>query len=166
VALLVLVLVVGVGGYAAAAGVRYAVSYATGNEEGPDILVAPRTGRNGNIRLTVENVFLTRHFTRIAIRIKNGEDSAVTLPIFENCNLMAASGGTLQPLDSRTHWTQSVPPAGTQSGVLVFRRLPEGTTRATLSFITIFGVTPDVNNLSRSLSLTVRGLRMRPPPEP
>jgi hypothetical protein len=161
VGILVTVLVLAVGGWAVAAGTRYAVGWITGNEDGPNRLVQPVSGGSRGVALTVTDVWHTPHFTRVAASVDNGLRNSISLPLFQNCTLRGADGTTLQadPFRSST-WAESVP-AGVkgQAGTIVFPgHLPNAVATASLSFATVFEA-----GFDGPRSLSVSGLRLRPP---
>jgi hypothetical protein len=156
VAIVVVLLACGGGGFAATAGVRYAVGWATGNEDGPDRLVRPATGTAGNLVVTVERVRHTAHFTRLDVERRNVGDTPVSLPLFGFCTLTAQDGTTLEADPFRSRWSETIAADTLTRGTVTFRgRLSPETTRATLAFSQVFG--------PRGGSLTVR-VQLRPPP--
>ncbi len=153
---LVILLVLGVGGFAATQGVRYVVGYTSGKETGTDRLVTPVTKNAAGLALTVAKVEYTRHFTRVELTVRNNTSStSITLPLFENCVFSAADGTTLQADDFRSQWSQTIPPGAFQRGTITFPgHLPTTAKRASLSFSHIFG-TFNANAIS------VTGIRLR-----
>lgn len=155
-AILVVLVVVGVGGFAVTAGVRYAVGYVTGKESGEDRLVQPATGCSGGLALTVEHVVYTRHFTRVDLAIRNTGEATVNLPLFGFCIFTGDDGTTLQADSFRSQWSTTVPPGALQRGTVTFGgKLPDGVSEASLSFTTVFGV-------GGGDALTVRNIELRP----
>lgn len=139
VAVLVLV-VIGALGLAVTAGARFATGWVTGKEVGQPVLAKPATARAGELTVTVTSVELTRHFTRVVAEVENEGEDTLTVPVFNNISLTAASKDTLQADASRSRWTDSVAPGVDQRGTLVFPgHLPEGTSRASLSIATVYG---------------------------
>lgn len=138
---LVVVLVLGVGGFAATQGVRYVVDYTTGKETGTDRLVSQASKSAAGLTLTVVKVEYTSHFTRVELTARNSTSAnSITLPLFENCVFTAADGTTLRADSFRSQWSQTVPPGAFQRGTITFPdHLPDTTTRASLSFSHIFG---------------------------
>lgn len=162
VGILVTALVLAAGGWAVAAGTRYAVGWITGNEDGPNRLVEPVSGGSSGVRLTVTEVRHTQHFTRVTASVDNGLRNSITLPLFQNCTLRGADGTTLQADPFRSSaWAESVAAgAKGQAGTIVFPgHLPNGVATASLSFATVF-----VAGFDGPRSLTVSGLKLRPPP--
>jgi hypothetical protein len=154
-ALLIAFLVLGVGGFGVAAGVRYAVGYITGNESGTDRLVKPATASANGLRLTVVSVTYTAHFTRVGLQADNETDNAVSLPLFGNCVLAGDDRTTLEADSFRSRWSTTLAPGIRQSGTITFKgHLPDSVTRASLSFAQIFG--------PGGGSITVREIRLRP----
>jgi hypothetical protein len=156
-AFVVILLVLGVGGFAVTQGVQYVVGYASGKETGPDRLVSPATKNAAGLTVTVAKVEYTRHFTRVEVTVKNNTSStSITLPLFENCVFSAADGTTLKADDFRSQWSQTIPAGAFQRGTITFPdQLPDTATRASLSFSHIFG-TFEANSIS------VTGIRLRP----
>jgi hypothetical protein len=154
-ALVSVLLVIGVGGLALTAGIRYAVGYATGNEPGTSQLVGPATATGGGLVLTVQSVTYTAHFTRIDVAARNQTAASVSLPLFDNCVLTGSEGTTLEADPFRSHWSETLAPGSLQSGVVIFSgHLPASIRQASLSFAQIFG--------PGGGSITVRGLQLRP----
>jgi hypothetical protein len=140
-ALLVVLLVVGVGGFVLSAGVRYGVGYVTGKESGPDRLKQPAPIRQrGALSLAVEHVWQTPHFTRVALAVRNDGSQTVDLPVFGYCVLSSKNGTTLAADAFRSQWSTTVPPGSFQRGVVTFvGHLPSSATKASLSFTQVFG---------------------------
>lgn len=138
--LLIAVLVLGVGGWAATQGVRYAVGYVTGNEPGTERLRGgPVSATAGGLTLTVESVSQTAHFTRVRIEAKNDTDSSMTLPLFKNCVFRGGDGTTLEADAFKSRWTEDLGPGGLQRGTVTFKgHIPDSVRRAELSFSHIF----------------------------
>ena len=130
------------GGGAAAAtyGVQWAGGFITGHEDGTDVLVSRTQERSGDLTLAVTRVALTRHFTRVEMTASNSGSQSLGLPVYRNCQLNPAGGATIEADAFRSDWPESVPPGGLVTGTVVFKRLPDGVTSASLSFATIFGL--------------------------
>jgi hypothetical protein len=138
--LLIAFLVLGVGGFGVAAGVRYAVGYITGNEPGTDRLVKPARASEHGLTLTVVSVTYTAHFTRVGLDADNATDTALSLPLFGNCVLNGADRTTLEADPSRSRWNPTLAPGSRQRGTIVFKaHLPDSVTRASLRFAHVFG---------------------------
>ena len=75
IAIVVVLLGVGVGGFALTAGAEYVGGYLTGNESGEDRLIKPAAKAAGGLTVTVENVTYTSHFTRVEVKLTNTGDS-------------------------------------------------------------------------------------------
>jgi hypothetical protein len=163
VAILIVLLVIGVGGYAATVGIRYGVGWITGNEDqvGRERLAsspAP-SGASGRVRATVTSIVNTAHFTRVALTVSNQEDKPATITLFENCSL-TGGGVTLQPDSFRSKWVQTVPPRSDQSGHLTFPgHLPDSATTAqfSINMVFVFG------RFGEDDSLVIRSIRIRAP---
>jgi hypothetical protein len=156
-ALLVVLLVVGAGGFAVTQVARYAVGYFSGNEPGTDWLVRPTSATNGDLKLTVVHVYYTKHFTRIEADVQNSGSTTVSLPVYGYCIFTGKGGKTLEADPHRSHWSNTIP-AGVDdhSGTVVFKgKLPETVTSATFSFTQVFGPSGG--------ALTVRGIPLRNP---
>ncbi|MQA24157.1 MAG: hypothetical protein GEU94_01510 [Micromonosporaceae bacterium] len=135
--LLVLLVFCGGGGLAAMYGVGYGYGWVTGNEDGENWLVARASGETGPLTLTVREVTVTRHFTKVAVTAKHSNDMSISLSLYQNCRLVAANGRTLEPDNLRSDWSEDVAPGVAQAGVITFPgRLPEGA--ATLSFARVW----------------------------
>jgi hypothetical protein len=157
-ALLVVLLVVGVGGYAVTQGARYAVGYISGNESGPDWLARPASATSGQLTLTVDHVYYTRHFTRVEADVQNRGSETISLPVYGYCILTGADGSTLEADAFRSDWSETIPPGVPHHrGTVVFRgKLPGAATSATFSFTQVFG------RLGGG-ALTVRGIQLHDP---
>ena len=154
VAMLVVLLVCGVGAVTITVGVRYVVGYVTGNESGDDRLIRPATARAGSLDLLVDKVEYTSHFTRVGLVARNTGTSQVSLPLFGNCVFTGEDGTTLPADGFRSRWSTTVPPGGVQRGTVTFGGLlPDGVPRASLSFSTVFS--------AGGGSITVRNILLR-----
>ncbi|MPZ00297.1 MAG: hypothetical protein GEU97_20395 [Actinophytocola sp.] len=154
----VLVLVLGLGGLGVTFGVKYAVGWVTGNEEGVDRLAAVAQSQNSGLRLSVEGFEETRHFTRLTVTATNGVSHSLSLPLFRNCALRDERGSTIMADAFRSDWADSIPPGTTQRGIIVFPgHLPGGVKTAALSFATVFG-----QGFEGPDSITLGGIRLRP----
>lgn len=140
--LLVLLVFCGGGGLAAMYGVGYGYGWVTGNENGEDWLVNRASAVSGPLRMTVSEVLVTRHFTKVTVTLEHSADRSIGLPLYRNCRLIsAADGRTMQPDNRRSEWSTDVAPGVPQRGVITFNGTPpEG--QATLSFARIFGTRP------------------------
>jgi hypothetical protein len=139
-ALLIAVLVIGVGGAAATEGIRYAVGYFTGNEPGTSRLAEPASASSEGLTLTVESVTYTAHFTQVGVAASNQTGTSLTLPLFDNCVFVGGDGTTLQADAFRSRWSETLAPGSLQRGVITFSgHLPAQVLEASLSFSNIFG---------------------------
>jgi hypothetical protein len=140
-AALAVLLVIGVGGYGATVGVRYAVGWVTGNEQqvGRERLASPApSASSGRVTATVTSVVDTAHYTRVRLTVTNGERQPATLTLFHNC-VLTGGGVTLQADGFKSDWTQEVPPDSTQQGTVTFSvHLPDSSVTAQLSFLNVF----------------------------
>jgi len=133
-----LLLVCGGGGLAATAGVQYVYGWATGHESGPVVFQGQVSGKAGAVTMTVTQMMITTHFTRVDVTVQNAGSEPVTLPLFNNCQLVAADGTTLEADAFRSRWAENVAPGGRQSGEInLSGKAPPG--NATFSFTTVFG---------------------------
>jgi hypothetical protein len=142
VAVLALILVVGVGGFGAAVGVRYAVGWLTGNESpvgGERLAAAPLpSDKSGRVTVTVTGVVDTAHFTRVTLTVVNREKEPATLTLYRNC-VLTAGDVTLEADSFKSDWADSVPPGSTQKGTVTFSgHLPPGKVKAQMSFLRVF----------------------------
>ena len=154
IALLVAVLVIGVGGLGLTLGARYVVGYVTGNEPGTERLRQPATGTSGGLTLTVNSVEQTAHFTRVRLVARNENSSAVSLPLFGNCVFQGGDGTTLEADSFRSRWSITLASGSLQRGTIIFKdHLPDRVRRARLSFAEIFGPSGG--------SISVTDLRLR-----
>ncbi len=153
-ALLIAVLVIGVGGLAATAGIRYAVGYVTGNEPGTSRLVQPATAITGGLTVTVESVTYTAHFTQVGVAARNETGTMLSLPLFGYCVFTGSDGTTLQAHPFRSRWSETLAPGSFQRGVITFPgHLPDSVLQASFSFTQIFG--PGGGSITvRSINLT------------
>jgi hypothetical protein len=152
---LVVLLLVGALGVAVTAGVRFATGWITGKELGDPVLIAPVSARAGGLGVTVNGVELTRHFTRVQVEVENQSEDTLSVPVFHNISLTADSKETLEADLDRSRWAANVPPGVAQRGTLIFSgHLPEGTTRASLSFATVYGSL-------QSRPVTVKRIKLR-----
>jgi hypothetical protein len=155
-AILVLLLVCGGGAGALAVGAQYVGGWVTGDEDGVDVLAAEKSAKAGPLTLTVHRVRLTAHFTRVEMSAANSGDTSLTLPIFGYCQVTVQGGRTLEGDSFRSDWPQTVPAEGLVRGTVNFGRLPDRTTRMSVSFTTVFG--PGANSVTiRDITLTVSG---------
>ncbi|MGH3647650.1 MAG: hypothetical protein ACRDTM_10830, partial [Micromonosporaceae bacterium] len=160
-ALLVLSVLCGGGGLAATAGVGYAYGWVTSNESQTGIYSGTATGGGQGLWLTVTNVWVTSHFTRVEVAAKNTLGESVNLPLFGNCVFTGADGRTLEADPMRTQlardgWSDTVPSGVPHRGVIVFPG-GIGPGEASLTFSTVFGTLHGPN------SVTVRGIPISAP---
>jgi hypothetical protein len=155
VALVVIVLVIGVGGFAVAAGARFAYGWVTGNEAGTDRLLRPARGTGSGVTLTVTSFSHTRHFTRVGVTARNANAQSAALPLFKNCILTSGGGGrTIEADDFRSDWSGTLAPGVPQSGTIVFKgHMPNRSRRASLTFAQVY--------VLGGGALTVPGIRLR-----
>lgn len=136
--LAVLLLVCGGGGLAVTAAVHYGYGWVTGNETGRVVFQGQASGKASALTVTVTQVMITRHFTRLDVTMQNAGSETVTLPLYGNCQLIGADGQTLEADSFRSRWSESVAPGVRQSGKInLTGRAPPG--RGALSFATVFG---------------------------
>jgi hypothetical protein len=155
VVLLIALIVIGVGGWGVAEGARYVVGYITGKEPGTDRLVKPVGTVMSGVKLVVESVTYTDHFTRVGLRVRNLGSTPVTLPVYGNCTLTGLDGTTLDADPDRSEWTENVPPSVKQRGTVTFDgHLPDSVKRASFSFTDVFRFGPGGG------SITVHGIQL------
>jgi hypothetical protein len=136
--LAVLLLVCGGGGLAVTAAVHYVYGWVTGNETGRVVFQGQASGKASALTVTVTQVMITRHFTRLDVTVQNAGSETVTLPLYRNSQLVGADGRTLEADSFRSQWSESVPPGVRQSGKInLTGRAPPG--KSVLSFATVFG---------------------------
>jgi hypothetical protein len=163
VAILTVLLLVGVGGYAATVGIRYAVGWLTGNEDqvGQERLVTPPTpsGTSGRVTVTVNSIVNTAHFTRVELTVDNQEPESATLSLYRNC-VLTGGGVTLQADPFKSGWPEDVPPNSTQQGHVIFSgHLPDAADPAQFSFLRVFVF----GRFGVDDSLVIRSIRIRAP---
>jgi len=125
---------IGVGGFAVTAGAEYVAGYLTGNESGVDRLVKPVAKPASTTTITVENVTYTSHFTRVQVAVANAATEAITIPL-DGTTFTAADGTTLRADTSRSSWPSKVAAGGTERGVITFKgHLPDSADSAVLTF--------------------------------
>jgi hypothetical protein len=157
-AVVITLLVIGVGGAAVSAATRYGIGWMTGNERGPNRLVAPVTARTHGLTVTVGRVEQTPHFTRVSIVVRNDSGAAVSLPIDGgNCELIAGDR-TQEAQTFRSDWHESVDDGAVRTGVVIFGgHLPASATRARLAILHVFATTEQPPR-----RVTVANLRLLP----
>ncbi len=134
IAIIVVLLGVGVGGFALTAGVEYVGGYLTGNESGEDRLIKPVAATGAGVTVTVQNVTYTSHFTRVDVTVKNAGKQAVKLPLGGSATFTGAEGNALHADAGRSQWPASIPAGGSKRGTITFKgRLPDATTTAVLT---------------------------------
>jgi pSer/pThr/pTyr-binding forkhead associated (FHA) protein len=140
-AVLVVLLVVGAGGFAVTKGIQAAVDYTTGKQTGTDRLVREVTKSAVGLTLTVVKVEDTSNFTRVELTVRNTTSATtLVLPLFNNCVFTAADGTTLQADTFKSQWSDSIAPGAFQRGTITFPgHLPDTATRASLTFAHVFG---------------------------
>jgi hypothetical protein len=154
-AIVVVLVFCGGGGFAITTGVRQAVGWFTGFQPGAvDQLVQPVSARAGRLSLTVRRVVVSRNFTRVEVEARNAGNASLSLPTGGFCVFVGGDGTTLQADPFRGDWSETVPPGSIQRGTIIFGgRLPDGVNRAALSFSQIFG--------PGGGAITVRGIQLR-----
>ncbi|MGZ0148098.1 FHA domain-containing protein [Kribbella sp. WER1] len=138
---------IGVGGFALTAGTEYVAGYLTGNESGADRLVKPVAKSGSGITVTVENVTYTSHFTRIEVQVANRGKQAFSIPI-DGTTFTAADGTALRADPGKSSWPSRIDAGGSEHGTITFKgKLPDSATQAALTFksgsttFTVSGVT-------------------------
>jgi len=146
-AMIVVLLGVGVGGFALTGGVKYAAGYITGKESGADHLIKPVAKTSDGLTVTVENVTYTSHFTRVEVTVKNDGQQSVTLPLDGNAAFTGSDGNSLKADGFRSQWTDNIAAGATKRGTVTFKgHLPEGLNAASLT-LKSGGTTIAVNSI-------------------
>ncbi|HWD81584.1 MAG TPA: FHA domain-containing protein [Kribbella sp.] len=134
VAIAVVLVGIGVGGFALTAGTEYVAGYLTGNESGADRLVKPVAKSGIGITVTVESVTYTSHFTRIEVLVVNDSKQAFTIPI-DGTTFTAADGTALRADTGKSSWPSKIPAHGSEHGTITFKgTLPDSADQAVLTF--------------------------------
>lgn len=162
--ILAVVLVLGTAGILLASVANYAVfpnkeaiSGDGGGRSAVERLSREQTAAESGLSLTVTSVKESGGVTRVGIRVSNALSTAVSLPVFGNCQLSSADGQALEADPFHSNWGTSVPANQERQGVVAFKdQLPSAGVTATFSFIHVFGG-PSVPN-----SLTVSDLILVP----
>ena len=135
----VVLVVIGGGGFAITEAVRYVTGVITGNEEGVERLVQPVSVNEQGLTLAVESVEHTPRFTRVDTVVVNDLANTVTLPLFNNAQLVGEDGTLLEADAFRSKFSETIAPSGTRRGTLVFKgHVTEAATTVSLSFATVF----------------------------
>jgi hypothetical protein len=144
VALVVILVLCGVGGFAVTWGVQWANGQAIciadpKHYQGVERLAGPAAAASGQLRLEVTGVMVSKCGTVLTLHAVNSGDVPLVLPVFGNTSL-TVPGRTSLGGDPRTSdWNETVPARGEMTGVLVFKSIPGTTSRVRLSFNTVFG---------------------------
>jgi hypothetical protein len=162
VALAAAVLIIGGGGWAAAKGVRYAVGYITGNEPGTEQLVRQASGSADGLRLTVESVKRTAHFTRVRLQARNTSDAFQFTLNLHGCVFRDVDGTTINADEFKSRWPDQLSPGSLQRGTVTFKgHLPGTPTVAELTFNNVFSF-PVRSTFDRGPTfITVGNIRLR-----
>ncbi|HZM84457.1 MAG TPA: hypothetical protein VFC19_52725 [Candidatus Limnocylindrales bacterium] len=102
-------------------------AWITGNERGLDVLAGKESGRAGALTVTVNQILLTPHFTRIVVTVSNNGFAPMVLPGAGNWRLLTHDGAVLQGSALRSLWPDAVPAHWSVAGIVTFDRLPEDT---------------------------------------
>lgn len=102
-------------------------AWITGNERGLDVLAGKRSDRAGALTLTVDQIVLTPHFTRIVVTVANDGYAPVSLPGAGRWRLLTHDGTVLQGSAFRSLWPDAVPAHWAVAGIVTFDRLPAAT---------------------------------------
>lgn len=154
--LVVVLLVVGVGGYFVTVGVRTAVGYVTGNEPGKEHLWKRTSGTSRGLTLRIISVQRTDHFTRVEVESRNRTGNTVALPLYRNCTFTSEQGTTLEADAFKSDWSEQLAPGSLQRGTITFNgHLPRSERTASLTFATVFGMGFDGPE-----TITVSGIRL------
>ncbi|HST81377.1 MAG TPA: hypothetical protein VLL08_06525 [Kineosporiaceae bacterium] len=137
----VLVVIVAAGG-----GAAYAVSYGVARLTGHETVTSQRlskhvSGRAGPLRVTVNSVGTTDHYTKVEMVAVNRGDATVRVQLMDATQLIDKSGNVLDPLLGFSEdGTFVVPSGGIQvKRILTFKgHLVAKSTTATLAFNTLY----------------------------
>lgn len=156
-ALVLMLVICGGGGFAATVGVQWAFSKALCffdpvKHGGEDRLREPVSETAGPLTLEVTSVETSGCGVAVRLHAINEGPDSLTLPVYGNSHL-TIPGETSRGGDAMTSkWDETVPPSGELTGYVVFRGdLPADTTEVKLSFSTIFGTLGE----PRSISVTI-----------
>lgn len=135
-AIVAVLVIAGIGGFALTAGVRYTAGYVTGKEPGVDRLVRPVARTTADVTITVENVTYTSHFTRVAFTVNNAGSESLSLPTSGSA-LVGPDGAKLKADGSRSQWDGTIPAGALRGGTLTFKdHFPADVTAAALTLTT------------------------------
>jgi len=155
--LVTLVVLAGIVGLGLTVGVRYVAGWVTGDEPGVERLVQTATAQEKGLAVSVTGFEETRHFTRVAVEVRNDVGNPITLPLFGNVSLVGGDGTAIEVDQWRSDWTDSLNPGVRQNGALLFTgHLPDGVRRAQLQFNTVFE-----QGFDGPRSITVSGIELR-----
>jgi hypothetical protein len=121
IAIVVVLIGVGIGGFALTAGAEYVAGYITGKESGEDRLLKPVARTTAGLTVTVENVTYTSHFTRVEVAVSNGGDQSLSLPLEGQAAFTGADGKTLKADGFRSQWQDSISPGSVERGTITFK---------------------------------------------
>jgi hypothetical protein len=144
VVILVIVGLLGIGGFAVTWGVQWLNGKAIclidpKHYPSTQRLGAPAQAISGRLGIEVTQVMLSRCGTVITVHAVNGGDAPLSLPVFGNTSL-TVPGRTSLGGDPRTSdWNDTVPPGGEMTGILVFRGVPADTRQMVLNFNRVYG---------------------------
>ncbi len=160
VAVVIILALCGVGGFAVTWGLQWAngkaiCQFDPKHYEGVDRLAGQAAASSGQLGIEVTRVVVSKCGTILTVHAVNGGDSAVQLPIYGNTSL-TVPGHTSPGGDPFTSdWNQVVPAGGETTGILVFRSVPNDTASVTLTFATIFGRLDGPQGISVEIPLAV-----------
>jgi hypothetical protein len=152
--LLVLVLLGGT-----AYGASYAVGVFTGWEPGAaQRLAAPVTGAAGALRVRIERVKVGTRFTQVRLTATNSADFPVSVPLFNNCQIVEPKRLTLEAKTGFTTSVIEVPPGSVPiTKDVVF----SGTPSASATSLTLICNTLFWQGFGQPRSLRVKGIALQ-----
>ena len=154
VASLIMILVIGGG---IAYGVTYAFGLITGNEPSVPRLEEPVSGAAGALDVRIDEVGVGDHYTHVRLTATNGADFPVTIPLFDNCQLVEKGQTALEAKTGFTTSVIDVPPGDIPiTKEIIFSGTPaDGPTSLTLACSTLFW-----QGFGQPQSLQVKGIAL------
>lgn len=144
VAIVLILVLCGAGGFAVTWGVQWANGQAICQFDpkhypGTERLAGPAQAVSEQLGIEVTRVVVSKCGTILTVHAVNAGDTPLQLPVYGNTSLTVpgrvSPGG--DPFTS--DWNQVVPANGEMTGILVFKTIPADATRVVLNFATVFG---------------------------
>ncbi|NUT37205.1 MAG: hypothetical protein HOV79_29460 [Hamadaea sp.] len=163
VAIVLMLVLCGGGGFAATVGVQWAFQkglcfFDPVKHGGAERLGQPRSKTAGPLTVHVTNVETSECGVAVRLRAVNEGDDSLTLPVYGNAHLTIPGETSRGGEAFLSKWDETVPPGGELIGYVVFRGdLPASTTEVTFSFSTIFGTLGEPRSISVEIPI-------KPPP--